>query len=436
MGGLLIDSVDQTVSNETCAGGDGLIIVSNFQGAPGPFQFQLYRTLGDSLLIDYQSDSIFTSLDDNTYYVRIMDGTGCEYNMPSVTIDSTNFAVTTSFWWATCGLDNGSITVNAANGNQPYTYTLNDTLTQTSNMFTELRAGTYTVTVTDASAPDACSQTVVQTVQTLSVGAALSTDSTLCSYSNEGEMTIVGLTNSDTTTYLYEFSVDNGPFSEDLVYGDLFTGFHTLDIKQTLKADPDSTCTYRDWETYYNVTIDSVFYDTLQTNRFLIFGPDTITAETVGLPAARGEEDGSVGVYNVQGGISPYEFGLDQSSLSPYDETDSTANFIDNLGEGIYSILIVDSNNCEVTVTAEVTTDFYIPNVITPNGDGKNDVFRVSGLPVNSRFRVYDRWGSRVFFTEDYQNDWDGGIQKSGTYYFELETEKYGTHKGWVQIIR
>ena len=97
---------------------------------------------------------------------------------------------------------------------------------------------------------------------------------------------------------------------------------------------------------------------------------------------------------------------------------------------------VVDGNGCQVETVGYIETSFYIPNVFTPNGDGKNDRFEILGLPKNSMFRVYDRWGSRVFYTENYQNDWDGGTQDDGTYFFELETEKVGTHKGWVQIMR
>ncbi|MFN6389819.1 MAG: gliding motility-associated C-terminal domain-containing protein, partial [Bacteroidota bacterium] len=52
----------------------------------------------------------------------------------------------------------------------------------------------------------------------------------------------------------------------------------------------------------------------------------------------------------------------------------------------------------------------YVPNAFTPNGDGKNDVFRIRGYGVEyiSIFRVYSRWGELMFETTDISQGWDG----------------------------
>ncbi len=82
----------------------------------------------------------------------------------------------------------------------------------------------------------------------------------------------------------------------------------------------------------------------------------------------------------------------------------------------------------------------YIPNAFTPNGDGYNDVFKVSIVdPVNFEMTIFDRWGSLVFKSTDPNIGWDGtspttGIIAAGTYTFfvkadrssETRIEKYG----------
>ena len=52
----------------------------------------------------------------------------------------------------------------------------------------------------------------------------------------------------------------------------------------------------------------------------------------------------------------------------------------------------------------------YVPNSFTPNGDGKNDLFRIRtyGLDHITVFRVFNRWGEMVFETTDINAGWDG----------------------------
>jgi gliding motility-associated-like protein len=51
-----------------------------------------------------------------------------------------------------------------------------------------------------------------------------------------------------------------------------------------------------------------------------------------------------------------------------------------------------------------------LPNAFTPNGDGKNDCFGVRkwGTVSNLEFSIFNRWGERVFFTNDPKQCWNG----------------------------
>jgi gliding motility-associated-like protein len=67
-----------------------------------------------------------------------------------------------------------------------------------------------------------------------------------------------------------------------------------------------------------------------------------------------------------------------------------------------------------------------IPNAISPNGDGKNDVFVISCAMINTiALDIFNRWGIEVFKSESYQNDWDatynGGPLPDGTYYYVVK---------------
>ena len=77
--------------------------------------------------------------------------------------------------------------------------------------------------------------------------------------------------------------------------------------------------------------------------------------------------------------------------------------------------------------------DFYIPNIITPDGNGSNDCFEVVGADRMS-LRIFNRWGKQVYESKDYQNDWDGNGLPSATYYYEL-TVRNLTYKGWISVF-
>ena len=61
-----------------------------------------------------------------------------------------------------------------------------------------------------------------------------------------------------------------------------------------------------------------------------------------------------------------------------------------------------------------------VPNVFTPNADGHNDYWVIKHLPPATSVAIYNRWGQRVYFSENYTNDWGGEGLPSGTYIAEL----------------
>ena len=88
--------------------------------------------------------------------------------------------------------------------------------------------------------------------------------------------------------------------------------------------------------------------------------------------------------------------------------------------------LIIESKQVEVENPATP------PNVITPNGDAKNDFF-VVGVKLQS-LEIQNRWGQSMLKTIDYKNDWGKDIP-AGTYYYFLKTLKGAECKGWVEVI-
>ncbi|RLD46642.1 MAG: hypothetical protein DRI86_02615 [Bacteroidetes bacterium] len=112
------------------------------------------------------------------------------------------------------------------------------------------------------------------------------------------------------------------------------------------------------------------------------------------------------------------------------------------MGIGDHSLSLSIDNGCydEVSLTS-MDCQLEIPNIITPNGDGYNDVFVIDGLEnfPNSILKVYNRWGKKVYESNNYTNDWDGENVTDGVYFFNLittvgiEDEEY---KGSLTIMR
>jgi gliding motility-associated-like protein len=107
-------------------------------------------------------------------------------------------------------------------------------------------------------------------------------------------------------------------------------------------------------------------------------------------------------------------------------------------------------NTCEtavVTITLNGLTEkgeCWIPNVLTPNGNGKNDALIIpctEQYPDNE-LMVFNRWGDKVFATERYQNDWEGTFNgndlPAGTYYyiFKQGEDNVDPIQGFFTIMR
>jgi len=93
--------------------------------------------------------------------------------------------------------------------------------------------------------------------------------------------------------------------------------------------------------------------------------------------------------------------------------------------------------NCSPTNNSEPV----IPNVITPNGDGTNDLFEIQNLPENTEVIILNRWGNVVFSSANYQNNWDGKDASGkelvdGVYTYKFKTQNGKIGHGFVHLVR
>jgi gliding motility-associated-like protein len=118
---------------------------------------------------------------------------------------------------------------------------------------------------------------------------------------------------------------------------------------------------------------------------------------------------------------------------------------------GRYWLTVIDKNSCEGSDSILVTSKqclvgLYVPNAFTPNGDGKNEIFKplLFGKATSFTFTVFNRWGGKVFETHTPNEGWNGrtnaGLADSGTYVwtcrYTLEGQPEKFEKGIVALIR
>lgn len=102
------------------------------------------------------------------------------------------------------------------------------------------------------------------------------------------------------------------------------------------------------------------------------------------------------------------------------------------------------SDTIQVLVVGQAA--FYVPNAFSPNGDGDNDIFRPIAVGFRSlnHFRIFNRWGEKVYFGQSLESGWDGNYKgrpaEMGVYFWELSyTDRYGktgVMKGDVTLMR
>ncbi len=95
-------------------------------------------------------------------------------------------------------------------------------------------------------------------------------------------------------------------------------------------------------------------------------------------------------------------------------------------------------------ITNEIST--LIPNAISPNGDGKNDVWKLEFLSLlypNAEVDIYNRWGENIYSSVGYAEPWDGTYKGQklpvGTYYYVLNLKDSNVpepFKGGILLIR
>ncbi len=303
-----------TVSNLTCFGSNNGSVTANVAGGAQPYEYSLMGGEDAS----YQTSSTFSDLAAGNYTLYVKDAVGCEKSIAfSVTQPSAivfNSIVPTA---ADCGNANGAVTVSATGGSGNLEYKLNNGNYQSSGSFSNLSAGSYTVTAKDA---NNCTSAALVSISNVTAPAltVLSSTNVSCNGGNDGSLVVIG--NGGTGTLQY--SLDGVDFQTSGTFSNVSAGIYPVTVK-------DATGCTR----VLSVTITE---------------PAALSISAKGIATScNGGNDGKVEVTSASGGIGTLTYSLNGVNYQ-------SGTTFSGLVAGNYTVYAKDIANCTATTSVTV----------------------------------------------------------------------------------
>ncbi|MBR3945800.1 MAG: HYR domain-containing protein, partial [Bacteroidales bacterium] len=350
---------------------------------------------------------IASDLPAGAYYVTITDNWGCTANA-SINLEQFNdLAMQMRSTDATCfGVGNGSASAIAVRGEPPYVYAWSNG--ETTEVISGLRAGRYTITLTDANMCTVTGSVDIDQPEELRLESNVKTIS--CHGKNDGSIALNAV--GGVEPYNFSVRLDDVTFAGTYMTG-LFPGTYMMEVSDAngcVAGNVIQLVEPEEFESSYNLTMPSCF----------------------------GNNDGSIEI-TATGGTKPYMYGWD----SYYSEEP----LLTGLREGMYTISVVDANKCTYQVASITLTDMAgacikIPDVFTPNGDGINDEWIIENIDMFPEATVYvfNRWGQMMYKGTGNDEPWDGRYRghfvPAGTYLYIVDLyQRTDAYKGTVTVI-
>jgi hypothetical protein len=316
-------ALGSSISSQTnvgCFGGSTGSVTVAGSGGTSPYAYSIDGT-------NFGNSGTFSNLAAGPYTITVKDANGCTMIQP-VTITQPAAAlgslISSQTNVACFGGSTGSATVAGSGGTDPYTYSIDGTNFGNSGTFSNLAAGSYTITVKDA---HGCTTTqpVTITQPASTLGSSISSQTNVgCFGSSTGSVTVAG----SGGTGPYTYSIDGTNFGNSGTFGNLAAGSYTITVKDA------NGCT-----TTQPVTItqpaSAVTASALATNPSCSTGTGTITV-------------------TASGGTGALSYSKDGTNFQ-------ASNVFSGLAAGLYTITIKDANGCTTTASATVT----IPTPVT-----------------------------------------------------------------------
>ena len=350
---------DQIISNPSVSGSD---VTVNASGGTGTL---MYSSDGGTT---YQASNMFTALANGSYTICTQDANGCtdcDNVVIAVNMMVVNAVLSNDI---SCNNENdGTITVNAAGGAEPYTYSLNGGMTQNSNIFSGLSADTYTVTVQDNEGFTLMTNSVTVTNPT-----AISSSNSV----SDDEITVTASGGTGTLTY----TIDGMTYQASNVFSGVANGSYEVCARDENNCEVCSTAI---------VAVNGLVVSTTLTN---------------GVSCNNGS-DASITV-SAAGGNEPYSYSLNGTG------TAQNSNVFEGLNAGMYFVEVTDNDGFVLTTntitidnpTAVTAMVDVVDFTVTINADGgtPNYQYSTNGIDyVNNNVFIFDENGNYTLFAQD-----------------------------------
>lgn len=191
----------------------------------------------------------------------------------------------------------------------------------------------------------------------------------------------------------------------------------------------------------YSVLVTNVDLCT-DDSSFVLTEPTPITIVMIDSVGSECGEDNGYLTVSASGGQGGFSYSWNNG-------TNGASNT--GIDAGNYTVTATDAAGCSVSEVFDLACTqlipIVVPQLVTPNNDGKNDVWIIQNIEQYPEIKVwvYNRWGNLVYEAQPYLNDWNGyyteGANVSGplpasTYFYLIDTMKKSQDpiKGYLEI--
>ena len=385
-----------------CSGQNNGAISVSVSGGTAPYSYSWNNaTTADSLV----------NIAAGNYSLTITDGNGCVTASNAITLNQPEaLRVNTIITPVGCsGLNDGSVAAEVAGGTPPYSY--NWSTSAKTVQIDSLAPGNYTLTVSDNNGCLTNRLMAVAAATPITLSAVA--QNTSCSTVENGSISVT--VSGGSLPYLYRWN--NGQSAPTL--NDIAAGYYTVTVTDNKGCSAETG-------------------DSILVNYALTVHASAATSNgQIQLSAATNVDHSNTYSWNPSNVLSCSNCA--STVAQPQQST-------------LFTINVTDVNGCKAsdTVSVEVsnaTTDVFIPNAFTPNGDGVNDEFKIFGDLAGVHFidlAIFDKWGEKVFESNNPNFEWDGTYRGQaaplGVYVYTativFDNGKSKDYKGSVTLLR
>lgn len=332
----------------------------------------------------FQDQNKFISLQAGTYTVGVRDGLGC---LANTTVDvkpptPMNLSIRTVDTRCFGGTD-GGLVVSVAGGAGPYSYQINGGTAQPSGTFTDLKAGSYTLVVTDQAGCVTAQSALIGSPAAFDIRATI--QPTRCAGSADGSVTIV----ASNGTGPFQYQLGSGAYQTGTVFTGLATGSYDFTVRDL------NGCTLK--------------------RTVAVQQPAVLSLAATVLPVScKGNASGSITVRS-SGGTEPIRYQLTSSRVVQRNPV------FGSLAMGDYTVVATDTNGCTALLPVTIgradpirlqATTQSARCCICPTG-----VVSLTSTGGSGTTRTYQRLGQSAQATNQF-----GGLIP-GTYNFRISDE-------------